>query len=94
MKDSLMVWLLVGNYCHQHRKLNFCVRKENRCFQPIMAVFKNRRFYLFIKLFIYRITSNSKVRKPTRINGDKRLVNIAQRKCRSGQTGQTQALLA
>ena len=52
MKDSLMSLRLVGHYSHQHRKLNFCVRKGNRCFQPIMAVFKITLIFAFIKLFI------------------------------------------
>ena len=41
---------LVGHYCQQHRKLNFCVRNGNRCFQPIMAVFIIILNYYFLKL--------------------------------------------
>ena len=52
-----MGWHLVGHYCHQRHKLNFCVRKGNRCFQPTMAVSKNTDYAQFINLFISSIFS-------------------------------------
>ena len=60
MKDDLNSLRLAGHYRGQRYKLNFCVRKENRCFQVTMAVFNISSKFRFIKVLVSFISMKAK----------------------------------